>query len=116
MFGISSINGYQEILKGIKIKTINYGENMLMTEFLLEKGAVLPEHSHINEQTGYLIKGRIQLLINGNVKELIPGDSWNIAKDIKHEAVVLEDSIAIEVFYPLRNDYMKYINKEDIQS
>ncbi len=115
MFGINSKNGYQKIADGILIKTINYGGNMLMAEFLLEKGAVLPAHSHIYEQTGYLIKGRIQLFINENTKELMPGDNWNIPKDIKHKALILEDSKAIEVFNPVREDYLKYINKEDIQ-
>jgi len=37
MYGIQSDNGYVEILEGIRIKTINYGKNTLMTEFLLKK-------------------------------------------------------------------------------
>jgi quercetin dioxygenase-like cupin family protein len=114
MFGIHSLDGYHELLNGIKIKTINSGMNMIMTEFQLQKGALLPEHSHINEQSGYLIKGSIRLFINGAAKELKPGDSWNIGKDIKHKAEVLEDSLAIEVFNPTREDYFKYINDKDI--
>ena len=49
MFGIASRNGYKEIINGISIKTLSYGENSLIVEFLLKKGSSLPEHKHINE-------------------------------------------------------------------
>ncbi|MGD0711277.1 MAG: cupin domain-containing protein [Bacteroidales bacterium] len=114
MVGITSKNGYTEILNGIKIKTLCYGENMCMVEFILDKGSMLPEHSHQNEQTGYLVKGKIRLFINGNSKEFVPGDSWNIKMNAKHKAEIIEESIAIEVFYPVREDYLKYIYKKDI--
>jgi quercetin dioxygenase-like cupin family protein len=114
MFGINSSDGYQDILNGIKIKAVNFGENTIMTEFLLQKGSVLPEHSHINEQTGYLIKGSLRLYIDGVSKELRPGDSWNIGKDIKHKAEIFENSVVIEVFTPTREEYFKYIYDKDI--
>jgi quercetin dioxygenase-like cupin family protein len=78
MFGNNSDNGYIEVLNGIKIKTINYGQDTLMTEFLLKKDSILLEHAHINEQTGYLVKGKIRLFINGSSRIMNPGDSWNI--------------------------------------
>jgi len=114
MFGIASRNGYKEIIPGISIKTLSYGENSLLVEFLLKKGSALPEHKHLNEQTGYLVKGSIRLFIDGKSQVLHPGDSWTILSDVKHKAEILEDSVAIEVFSPRREDYIKYENKEDI--
>jgi quercetin dioxygenase-like cupin family protein len=114
MYGLHSEKGYAEIIKGIRIKTLCYGESMLMTEFLLKKEAILPEHSHPNEQTGYLIKGKIRLFIGDAVLELVQGDSWNIAKDVIHRAEILEDSVAIEVFSPVREDYLKFVNAPDV--
>ena len=108
MYGKHTIANYISVLEGIQIKTLCYGESTLMTEFLLQKDAVLPEHSHPYEQTGYLVKGKLCLHIGEEWKELVPGDSWNIAKDIPHKAEVLEDSVAIEVFSPVREDYLKY--------
>jgi quercetin dioxygenase-like cupin family protein len=116
MYGTHSENGYTEVIDGIRIKTLCYGDSMLMTEFLLQKGAILPGHSHPNEQTGYLVKGKFRLFIGDAVRDLIPGDSWNIAKDIKHQAEILEDSVAIEVFSPAREDYLKYIIDPDIEN
>jgi len=114
MYGTHSEKGYTEIIKGIRIKTLCYGDSMLMTEFLLQKGAILPGHSHPNEQTGYLVKGKIRLFIGDLVHELVPGDSWNVAKDVTHWAEILEDSVAIEVFCPVREDYLKFISDPDV--
>ena len=114
MFGLHSTKGYTEILEGIRIKTINFGDKMLMAEFLLKKNALLPKHSHPHEQSGYLVKGCIRLFINNTSKLLKPGDSWCIAENIEHHAEIMEDSVAIEVFSPVREDYVKYSNSEDI--
>lgn len=114
MYGIKSDSGYVEVLAGIKIKTITYGSNTLMTEFLLQKDALLIEHAHPHEQTGYLVKGSIRLFIDGTAKILVPGDSWTIPADVRHKAEILEDSIAIEVFAPCREDYLKFAHQPDI--
>ena len=114
MFGVSSNVGYKEIIPGIYIKSLNYGTNSIMVEFRLTKGAVLPEHNHVPEQTGYLVKGSIRLFIDGKAKDLKPGDSWSIESNVKHRAEILEDSIAIEVFSPRRDDYLQYFREEDV--
>ena len=114
MIGVASRNGYKEIIDGISIKTISYGENSLMVEFVFKKDSSLPEHKHINEQAGYLVKGCIRLFIDGKAHEFHPGDSWTILSNVTHKAEILEDSLAIEVFCPRREDYVKYGNKEDM--
>jgi len=114
MIGIASRNGYKEIIEGICIKTISYGENSLMVEFMFEKGSSIPEHKHINEQTGYLVKGSIRLYIDGKAHEFYPGDSWTIRPNVTHRAEIIEDSVAVEVFSPRREDYIIYEYKEDI--
>lgn len=108
MYGKHSNYNYTKVLDGIQIKTLCYGDKMLMTEFLLQKDAVLPEHAHPYEQTGYLVSGRIRLYMGSESCELIPGDSWNIAANLPHKADILEDSVALEVFSPVREDYLKF--------
>jgi quercetin dioxygenase-like cupin family protein len=84
-----------------------------MTEVLLEKDAKLPEHKHPHEQTGYLVKGKIRLFVDGLATEFSPGDSWNIAGNVSHRAEIAEDSVAIEVFCPVREDYLKFLIGSD---
>lgn len=107
MFYHDDGNDYIRALPGITRKTLVHGERTLMTRFHLEKGSELPSHSHPQEQTGLLVSGRMRLTIGGQSMELAPGDSWNVPGDVVHCAVVLEDSVAIEVFSPLREDYLK---------
>jgi quercetin dioxygenase-like cupin family protein len=114
MFGKKSDNGYTEVIKGIRIKTICYGKETLMTEFRLEKDSILTEHSHVHEQTGYLVSGKIKLYIDGVPRLINPGDSWNISSNVKHKAEILEDSLALEIFSPRRDDYLKFICSDDI--
>ncbi|QWV98339.1 cupin domain-containing protein [Geomonas nitrogeniifigens] len=106
MFKKRSDAGYRQVLPGIRQKTLVHGDKTLMVEFLLDKGALLPLHSHPHEQTGYLVSGRIRLDIGGNKEEILAGDSWCIAGGAEHNAEILEDSVAIEVFSPVREEYL----------
>ncbi len=102
----ASEESYIDVLEGIKRKTLVFGSNSLMTEFKLEKGKSLPLHKHPHEQTGYLVSGHIILNIDGLKTEMNAGDSWCIPGDTEHGAEVIENSIAIEVFCPIREDYL----------
>jgi len=50
-----------------------------LTEVKMEKGAVIPPHKHPHEQTGYLVSGHMDFLVDGEHHIAKPGDSWNIA-------------------------------------
>jgi len=106
MFERHSTGGYRAALPGIRMKTLCYGTRTLMTEVLLEEASVLPLHSHPHEQTGYLVKGRIRLRIGEQEHDVRAGDSWCIPSGVEHGAQSLEDSIAVEVFSPVREDYL----------
>jgi quercetin dioxygenase-like cupin family protein len=114
MFGKRSQNGYTEVLPGIRIKTLVHGEGSLMTEFLLQCGSQLPFHAHPQEQTGYLIEGRIKLTVENACRVINPGDSWCIPANVTHGAEILADSRALEVFAPLREDYLQYLLPADV--
>jgi quercetin dioxygenase-like cupin family protein len=108
MFYKANGNGYKRVLPGIQIKTLTYGDLTLFTEFKMEKGSVLSKHSHVHEQTGYLIKGNIILTIGTEEYEAAQGDCWCIPGNVEHWAKILSDSVAIEVFSPIREDYLKF--------
>ena len=106
MFKKHNTDDYTDPLPGIRQKTLAFGDRTLMTEFLLAKASALPDHAHPYEQTGYLVKGHIVLRIGEEEHDVTPGDSWCIPMNIAHGARILEDSITIEVFSPVRADYL----------
>ena len=106
MFAKQNRDGYRQALVGIEQKTLVHGDKTLMVEFRLNKDATLPLHSHPHEQIGYLVSGQIQLTIGLEVHEVLPGDSWCIPGGVQHGAEIVADSVAVEVFAPVREDYL----------
>jgi quercetin dioxygenase-like cupin family protein len=106
MFRGPDDHDYIPALPGIRRKTQVFGANTLLTEFRMDEGSSLPRHAHPHEQTGYLVSGRIRLLIGDEAFDATPGASWSIGGGVEHGAEVLEDAVAIEVFAPLREDYL----------
>ena len=106
MFSKKDETGYIPALDGILRKTLAHGDKTLMTEFRLEKGRDLPVHSHPHEQIGYLVSGLMVLKVEDKEFEAGPGDAWCIPGGVEHGAHVLEHSVAIEVFAPVREDYL----------
>ena len=72
-----------------------------MIEVKLEKGAVIPPHGHPHEQTGYLISGQMEFVVDGENIIAKPGDSWNIPGDVEHSATAIDETVVIEVFSPV---------------
>ena len=99
-------SGYRELLPGIHMKPLVWHDRMLMVEFFLQKDAQVPLHDHPNEQCGYLISGHMRLSIAGMAHDILPGDSYSIPEGIKHQAEIIKDSVVIDVFTPIREDYL----------
>jgi len=106
MFNKKSNEGYLSPLDGILRKTLVHGESMLMTEFNMKEGSAIPLHSHPHEQIGYLISGQIRFSAGSEQVVCNPGDSWCFAGDEEHGAEVLKDSVIVEVFSPVREEYL----------
>ena len=107
MFCQRNDTGYKALAEGVQLKTLVHGEKTHLCEFRIAKGGKVPEHSHPHEQTGYLVSGRMRFLVGDDSFEAGPGDSWCLPGNVVHAAEVLEDSVMVEVFSPLREDYLK---------
>jgi len=106
MFCKNDSGEYRELLDGVELQTLAYGGKTLMGRFRLRRGAKIPPHSHPHEQTGLLVSGKLLFTIEKEEIEATAGDSWCIPGGSEHAVVVLEDSQAIEVFSPVREDYL----------
>ena len=106
MFYKSDPSDYKQILPGVFMKPLTYGDNSLLCEFQLKQGSIIPDHQHPQEQTGYLISGRLRFSSDEGDIIVEPGCSWNFKGRKVHRAEVLENSVAIEIFSPIRQDYL----------
>ena len=105
MFNTKSREGYRSNIKGVKHKIRVYGQHTMMVEFKLSKASRIPFHDHPHEQTGYLLTGKIRLFIDDQVYDCTPGDSWCIPGNTKHGTFAIKDSVFIDIFSPVREDF-----------
>lgn len=87
-----------------------YGERTMLAKIILRKGAVVPEHSHENEQITYLLEGALRFMIQGKETIVRKGEVLVIPSNMPHSAEALEDTVDLDVFCPPRADW---INKSD---
>lgn len=96
----------KEMVEGVQLSTLVYGEKTLMGQFEIAKGAEVPLHSHPHEQTGFMVSGKLRFKVEDEILEVAVGDSWCIPGGAEHGVEALEDSVVIEVFAPVREDYL----------
>ena len=94
-----------QALPGLTRKTLAVSQSMMMCEFTFEANVQIPIHSHPHDQVGYLVKGRVEMTIDGNKFELHAGDSYSAPSNVPHGALTLEPSIIVDTFCPPREDY-----------
>jgi quercetin dioxygenase-like cupin family protein len=93
------------IFPGVEIHTAA-GANMLLSVVHLEPQSRVLDHSHPHEQMGFLVEGRLEFTIGGVTRLLGPGDMWRIPGGVSHQVRALEKSVALDVFHPIREDYL----------
>jgi len=82
------------------------GDNASLVAIELDPNAVVPEHAHVNEQTGVLIRGSMVFRIGDEAKDLRPGATWVIPPDVPHSVEVGPDgAFLVELFAPPRADW-----------
>jgi quercetin dioxygenase-like cupin family protein len=87
------------------------GERSMLAHLYMDKGAVVPRHSHDNEQFTYILKGalRFRLGADGEEEEEVivrEGQVLHIPSNLPHSAEALEDTVDLDVFTPIRQDWI----------
>jgi len=97
--------GQIEMLPGIHRRTMGMTDEVMLCEFFLQREALVPPHSHMNDQVGYVVYGSVEMTIGDTLRVLQPGDSYAIPGGVLHGARAVLDSLVIDVFSPPRDDY-----------
>jgi len=92
----------EKIIEGTLRKIISTGERIQLFQVGIKGGTEFPEHSHPNEQAGYIIQGKFEVNIGGEKGILEKGHYFWIPKDVPHSGFVQEDTIMVEIYSPPR--------------
>ena len=97
----------KEQLNALVVRQMIHGATMTVARIALGKGAMVPEHSHANEQISTIESGRARSVLDGVEHILHPGETLHIPAHVKHRVEALEDSVAVDLFSPPREDWIR---------
>ncbi len=95
-----------EMFPGVVRYFLASGDRQTLVRITLAEGAVVPEHSHMHEQAGTVVSGRMVLRIGQDEREIEAGTSYLIPGDVPHYVRALEPTVLVEVFAPVREDFV----------
>jgi quercetin dioxygenase-like cupin family protein len=93
------------IWDGVLARVVN-GDRLSIGFVDIEPNAEVPEHRHENEQVGFVLRGSVTMVVDGQARELRVGETYTIASQLPHSAKAGADGVSVvDVFAPVRADW-----------
>jgi quercetin dioxygenase-like cupin family protein len=106
-FYIESENEWEFVAEGVKRQITGYDVSIMMVKVAFETGGIGPIHQHYHSQTSYVVSGKFEVNIDGEKRVLQTGDAFYLKPNIPHGAICLEAGMLIDVFSPIREEFLK---------
>ena len=84
------------------------GEREMIAQIYLKRGCVVPNHSHESEQMTYILQGALKFFVGGEEITVREGEVLHIPSWIEHQAEALDDTFELDVFRPIRQDWLDH--------
>jgi len=82
------------------------GEREMLAQIYLKRGALVPLHQHESEQMTYVLQGALRFVVDGEEIIVKEGEVLHIPSGTPHQAEALDDTFELDVFSPLRTDWL----------
>jgi quercetin dioxygenase-like cupin family protein len=96
----------KEKLSATITRQMIYGEKAMLARIAISRGAIVPRHSHINEQITWILSGALKLIFDDGERIVHSGELLLIPANVFHAAEALEDTVDIDIFGPPREDWI----------
>jgi quercetin dioxygenase-like cupin family protein len=87
------------------------GEREMLAQIYLKRGALIPMHSHDSEQMTYILQGALRFLVGNEEVVVREGEVLHIPANVTHQAEALEDTFELDVFSPVRADWLRELEE-----
>jgi len=94
------------VLPGLHGRFLHSGA-MSFVLWVMDAGSAFPRHTHPHEQVVHVFEGELELTVEGIATVLKPGMVAVIPPNAVHAGRALTACRAMDVFHPLREDYMR---------
>lgn len=85
------------------------GDGTMVAHVYLQKGAIVPGHSHHNEQLTYVLKGKLRFWVGDDLAQVVDvgeGEILHLPSNVPHKAEALEETLDVDIFNPPRQDWL----------
>jgi quercetin dioxygenase-like cupin family protein len=96
----------KEVLNDKIWRKVISGEKITLAQIFIAKDGVVPLHHHENEQFSSVLAGALRVELEGKEIVLRAGELLRIPSNVPHRVLALEDSLALDVFSPVRTDWL----------
>lgn len=97
---------WENVDSGVKRKILGYDNNIMMVIVNFDKGGIGARHKHIHSQTTFVASGKFEVTMGEDKKVLNTGDGFYVPPNLEHGVVCLEKGELIDVFSPIREDFI----------
>ena len=91
---------------GVSRKILAYNDEIMSVEVRFEKGAIGAMHTHPHSQISYVLEGKFEATIDGEVRIIEKGDTYYTKPNAPHGVVCLEKGMLLDIFTPMRADFL----------
>lgn len=97
---------WEQLGTGLSRQILGWDNQIMMVKVKFEKGAIGAPHQHFHAQTTFCHSGKFEFTIDGEKHVIEPGDGLYIAPNLLHGAICLEPGVVLDVFSPVREDFL----------
>jgi quercetin dioxygenase-like cupin family protein len=109
-----------EAMSDIISRRVFSGEKAMVAQVYLKKDAVVPLHHHESEQITYIMDGALKFELEGREVTVRKGELLLIPSNVPHRAVALEDTLDLDIFAPIRVDWLQkddgYLRRGEVET
>lgn len=106
VFAQANASEWIELAPGNRRRVLIHTPELMQVEFGFDKGAVGALHSHPHIQVSYVAEGSFEVTIDGKTETIGQGGSFIVPTGLVHGVVALEAGRLIDVFTPMRQDFV----------
>lgn len=106
LFAQPDASEWTALAPGNTRRVLIHTPELMQVEFGFDKGAVGAPHSHPHIQVSYVAEGRFEVTIDGATEVVGQGGSFIVPSGLVHSVVALEKGRLIDVFTPMRQDFV----------
>lgn len=97
---------WETVAEGVTRKIMTYDANLMLVKVQFKTGGIGAVHQHYHTQISYVVSGEFDITIADETRILRTGDTYYLPPNVPHGAVCLQAGLLVDVFTPLREDFV----------